>query len=826
MTLSRRDTLLGTASVWMGLLAPSAASAVEVPRHLPGELSAEALLNGQYAYPPSPRFTPTADTLGLAPDRLRRPPKPGVHPRILTSPDERADIRRRLETTTMGKALVQAARARTSAALRAPGAWSSQLYAALAAGDLKTSQVLVTARRGLPSDIGHYKPWLYAIVLEAELAWIFDDAAAGRVAATALATYAELIRPSIEAALAAPMNDDVWRVKIGGAVTGANNSDQGMRAAMGYHLMGYGYDFAHGFMTLAQRAVVRDLIALNTKGRVWDGARLPHHFRNWNHITVALQQPLLALAIEGEEGYDARVYRLGVEIARDYLTYSISPDGVSTEAIGYIQFGFVWGNPFMVAAARRGDNLLVHGHFRAMLNWYVHCLAPGRRYWTSRGDGGDTAPAAWTLAMWRHLFPGDPRVQHLWGALCDSAPRKDGQLFQDDIHILEMLLWAEGDAPAPPARALNLPTTLHDPLRGSLIARTGWDDNAAMLSFETRVDSVCASHEHADRGSFTFHALGRAWAKDNFRSVETRHHNSLLIDGKGQGYWPGPGAWLEYGETDQAIFAATDQKAAYDWAWPKQIITEPEDFIRFKYDRWADYAVEARRFRQRHHGVRLERDDRPAVKAFWTGFTAGDPRMWDEDSWPVRMSHNPVRKACRSILFHKGPQPWLLVADDIRKDEQERLYEWLMQTGLDTEVLSIAGDDIVLTDPGAGRNPERRLLVRVLAMNEPGAFIDYQARPSFRLETFERRDTLEPSSPTNALAGSRSFGLDKRLVIASRSVEPRFRVLLYPLAKGAPPPTTELTDDGKALVIASGARKQTVSLTPKGDWTALRLLAT
>ena len=47
-----------------------------------------------------------------------------------------------------------------------------------------------------------------------------------------------------------------------------------------------------------------------------------------------------------------------------------------------------------------------------------------------------------------------------------------------------------------------------------------------------------ASHEHADRGSFTLAAFGRDWAKENFRSVETKFHNSVLIDGRGQGFLP------------------------------------------------------------------------------------------------------------------------------------------------------------------------------------------------------------------------------------------------------------------------------------------------
>ncbi len=101
-----------------------------------------------------------------------------------------------------------------------------------------------------------------------------------------------------------------------------------------------------------------------------------------------------------------------------------------------------------------------------------------------------------------------------------------------------------------------------------------------------------------------------------------------------------------------------------------------------------------------------------------------------------------------------------MVVDDIQKDGNERLYEWLMQTGMNTEAASIQDKDIILCDatvmrdesgtvkPGKG---DRELLVRILNMNDPVKAHDYQTRPSVRLETFERKDTLSPESAKGAL---------------------------------------------------------------------------
>lgn len=808
---------------------PAIFAAAPIPRHLPGELSADEILNGVYAFPPSPSVQVTSDLAGFAPSRISKVPAPGVHPRILISPEDLPDLRRRLKETNVGRALYATLQTRLDSTIRNPKDWGSELYARLSIGDVAGANSLILAHKGLPPAIGHYQPYLYAFVLEAFDALITDDLARGRKVATAIATYAALIRPSLERSLALPMGDDVWRAKTSGPTTGTGISDQGLRDGVGGHLLGYGYDFAHAYMTEAQRATVRGVIAQATFGKLWLGARLPHHFRNWNWVAVGLQQPLLALAIEGEEGFDARVYRLGVEIARDYLTYGISPTGMSTEAVGYTQFGFVWANPFFVAAARRGDNLLVHGHHRAMVDWYLHTNEPGRDKWTSHGDGGDGTPAIWTLSMWRYFFPRDPKIETVWHSLVKSAPGR--RPFIGNFHLIEPLLWADAD-PAlediaigesnDPA-ALRLPMTLFDPERSSLITRSAWTPDAAMLQFECRTDSVGASHEHADRGAFTFSALGRSWANDYFRSVETRHHNGILIDGLGQGYWPGPGNWLGLQDDGRLLIAACDMKPAYDWFWPKQILTEnPDTFTRFAFARWDSYRGEARDFQAEHAAAEGERDPRPGVVKFWQGFERTDPRLWDEDSWPVRFPHNPVQRAYRTVVFARAPQPYALIVDDVQKDDQERLYEWLMQTGPDTAVVSLNGNDIVLCDATVQRDEagraqpskgDRMLLVRALGLNEPRAARDYPSRPSIRLEEFERRDTLMPEAANGALSGARSFGLDKRLVIPSRSAAPDFKILLFPFRSGAPLPVTAWNADRSRLTLTCGTHAEELNFT-------------
>ena len=816
------------------------AEGTNVMRHLSGELDAEAILNGAYPWPASPKVNVTYDDFGFAQERLTKVPPPGVHPRILISPEELPDLRRRVTDTEMGRVLLKNLRARVTDAIKQPGEWGTRFYDALAAGDLANAKKLLAEKNGKPPQIGHYQPFIEAFALEALDALISKDETRGKKVGAALAIYTTIAEPAIDSALAQPLGDDVWRVKINGPTTGDWSSDQGARDLVGYHILGYTYDFAFNFMTDAQRAQVRRVISKVTRGELWMGARLPHHFRNWNWCAVGLSQPLLALAIEGEDGYDPRVFKMGVDIARDYFSYGISENGFSTEAVGYTQFGLVWANPFVVAAARRGENQLTQNHHRAMIDWYLHSMEPlalslGQtstnadweqiqralpQSWTSHGDGGDEGPAIWTMAMWKYFYPRDPKIDLLWRVVVN---KNRGAPFTGPFHLIEPLLFAN-DAPISlkpdEAEKLNLPLALFDPKRSSLIAHSGWNTNSAVLQFECRTDSVGSSHEHADRGAFTFSALGRQWAKDNFRSVETRHHNSILIDGLGQGFWPGPGKWLGLDDKGWALVAACDVKDCYDWWWPKEIKTEdPKNFERFKFSRWQSNLTDAEQFQKDFAGQILEKDSRSSVVEHWQGFEAHDPRMWDEDTWPVRLTNNPVQRAFRTVAFVREPHPYLLVVDDIQKDSQERLYEWLMQMGMNTAVARMAGNDIILCDASVPldencvpqpRKGDRELLVRVLDYGVPAAAHDFQAKPSFRLETFERKDALVSEAPSTALSGARSFGLDKRLVIAARTVSPNFKILLWPLREDDSLPTTIWDASKTKLTVSEKAAADTI----------------
>jgi hypothetical protein len=748
------------------------------------EYSAEEILEGVVVRKPSPTVKVDYSDDGFAWDRVSRVPEPGIHPRILFGPDDIEGIRTRLETTGTGRVLLDNLRDRTCRSLRTAGTWEYEIMERLIDRDLQGADRLLNDPK--PVVTGHYQPnFTYPLMLEAFDCLIYHDVEHGQRVASALSSLAESLEPKIDAINAGPYSDNEWR--------------SGVTAAMHQHLVGYCYDFAYGFMSDDQRDVVRRLIAKATGGKITHGMELPSHWRNWNWVNCAQQFLLLTLAIEGEEGYDPRIYDRSVEVMRDFFTYGVSPAGSARESVGYTAFGFVWATPALIAMARRGDNIFLHSHYRSMKHWYLHSLQPFGYRWLSHGDGGDGGPGVHFIQAMKYYYPNDPIVDYVWQNTVLEAGKEQ---LKGRIHLVPTIICAEdglkdanGELVDYRAGAvLGQSNTFFDPERGSLITRDEWSKDAVVLQFECRHDSVGPSHEHADRGSFTLSALGRAWALDGFRSVETRYHNCVLIDGKGQGYFTPPGQWLGLYDSGNATFGVCDSKNAYDWFWPKTMVatTELSD-PRLSVKRWSGFKDEIVRYKGIYGGMASETDPTPSVVEYYEGYLDGDPRMWDEDTWPVRLPFNPVKRAYRTAGLVRGKHTYALIIDDIQKDDEERLYEWTMMTCMDLDVVRMSKNDIILGERRQPQVGDPQLLVRVLYLADPADPADYSARPSARLEVFEKKDMLMP--------GGRSFGLDKRVIIGSRSCAPDFKILLLPHRHGEVLPETTWSEDGSRLLI-------------------------
>jgi hypothetical protein len=797
------------------------ASDIKAMAELPGEYTAEQILNGEYQWPESPEIAiAQVEGKGFDPEAFGKVPAPGVHPRIIFSPEDLPGIRARIKNTDIGNK-AYANMVKRNAAAKEEGTAFSNVYKSLLSGEPDQAEKLLSDYSNAGKSDGtswHHRPnFEYILMLECFDALISNDADRGGELATVVSTLAEVYQRRMDV-MDANFKNQVDMLEIGGADANAMKPDSslnsdvwrsGRRQAIGQEpYFGFMYDYAYNWMDDSQRGVCRKAINDYIRGKTTMGSHMPHHFRNWNWIAVGSGLLLTALATEGEEGNDSRVYEHQKEVQTDYIKYGWSQMGSSREAIGYTAFGLRWYGPSMVAMARRGHNMLGWQNWYNSLNWYAHSVQPGGGRFISHGDGGNSGPGAMTPLMFKNAYPNDDLADYVLQKALEEQSKGGDKIDGGRGYVMYQCIFANdpSNKDYDMGSKLGLEKTFFDPQRKSLITHSEFGKEEVQLQFECRDDAVAPNHQHADRGNFTLAGVGRCWAIDRFRGIESRHHNVVTIDGAGQGYFAPPGKWLGLVDNDLASFGVCDAKYAYDWYWQGTVSGfADKDQPRRLFKRWEHYANEADKWLAEHPGFdwRANIDRSPVVETYYNGFESGDPRMWDEYARPVCVPHNQVQKAFRSAGLVRGRHPYALVVDDIRKNDANHCYEWNMMVDSDIQLISIKTDEIILGEMTVSKQgdsgvyvPQPKsgdplLLVKVLERTIPeNVFNNLQ----IRLETFEYKDAREWPK-------GRSYGLAKRLVVPSYSIEPQFKILMFPHRNGDKLPAVVWNDDQTQAAI-------------------------
>jgi hypothetical protein len=583
---------------------------------------------------------------------------------------------------------------------------------------------------------------------------------------------------------------------------------------------------------------------------------LPPHWRRWNHIPASSQYGLTMLAIENEMGYDKRIYACATDVAEDYLTYAFSSDGMSSEGLTYTFGPFESELLFMTAMLRReGKNLFTNPHFRAIPDWLIYTLSPNPEcLWSSHGDTGSTSKISWTMMMvMKYFFPEDAKIDYLFA----------NSLYKEEIKLPDVSAFVFCNDPSKDAAAyngvppVNMPLTFFSPTRGSFITRDKWDKSGVMFQFDARQDMYYQSHDHADRGNFWLASHGRIWVMDGWRSTESKYHSVITIDGRGQGYFATPASWKNYVDKPEATFGLVDYKYAFDWKWLKTPVSDAMLGKKLA-PQFQDgvYGIAAKNQMRYFPGLVPQRDPLRKVAEYFNGCLETNPLIWTEDTWPMRLQNYPVAYAFRTAGLVKGKHPYMLIIDDLKKDNAERLYEWAIPVQLDVEAVSIRqlvevtmqtesknlgfnafannrtqGEyDIVLGDKRMKRDmsevdntvgsfyrtgrftPQKgnpQLLVRVL---DRTASVVPNLEPNPRLETFENLKTEDMHQ-----FYMRSMDLGKRLVIPSRSDDPNFKVLLFPYLHGEELPQTQWNENRTLLTVTFSNQKDVFYFSKSAD---------
>ncbi len=683
------------------------------------------------------------DPSSIMTERFGRAPAPGVHPRVLFGPSELARLRQQMQTE-VGK-YTQGRVDNYLQTIHVAGKPLAQEYAGLVKGDQNSLTYV--------KEPFWQNKITYMLSLESFEAMLQQDQARGQQAAAALATYASIPRNW------AKLDPDAY--------------------------FALAYDFDYNYMSEAQRHIVRQAISMSTTGKKVFGADFPADWRMSNWTTNGMALMVAALTIEGEQGYDATIYPSCLPLMKDFLHYGITQSGGGMEAMHYYHYGMQIGSLALVAFARHGDILFSDPHYRALPNWLIASMEPyGDAFSMHMDSPNDQGGIIGDYLIQKWVWPGDPVIDMIWRNRVGADGTGLGN-YGDWLLILFFpsdpvgwkpykgpsphTKWGLNEAAIPPnypdtvsgIEALKLPLTYWDPVRGLQITRNRWGRDGMVLHLDMNTEAdYAAAHAHANSGEFTLSALGRKWAIDRgFHVAETKDNSCILIDGRGQGFFPVGGATVERRDDPNFTLIAGDASEPYHWISRGQNRLNEPALTEFHWqpDTRAD-----------------------TVRRFGEFLATNKTQPWldkQASQYPFRAVYNPVQKAFRTAALRRnGSHDYALIVDDIQKDGNSHQYDWLMQVADDLTVKSRNGNSIVLGSADAKDN--RRLLVQMIGASAGGSWI---------FENYEVKRTPESSD-------TQSFGMGNRLRYSVRAVAPGFKVLLYPYREGEALPEASVNE--------------------------------
>ncbi|MEI8271388.1 MAG: hypothetical protein WCG08_02065 [Paludibacter sp.] len=767
------------------------------------------------------------DTDGFDYSRLGKTPAKGIHPRIFTSPAEFGDARKRLETTQLGKMIVPVAN-KLNKEMRDGKGKFGKVYAQLLQGEI----TLEDAKK-------YSSDFVNQLTVQAYLAQLYND------------------KPLFEeSALVAGNFIRSYDKYLDGLEVVVGEEHEIKQALFWCGYLPRLYDFTAAGLKKSDKEVYLNMVAKNLQGKYLHGMDLPSHWQRWNHMAMSLSFPLTLYSVENEILVDKRLLDRSRDLAENYFTYQFSAEGMSTEGMTYTIGQAEAYNGFLAAMVRRGDkNFFAHPHFRKFVDWAVYSLSVNSDgLWFTSGDTGSRTQLQWTIMLiYKYYFPKDAKVDYIYANTLPKSINK----------VPDVIAYVFATDPDKTKEAYNgvppveMPLTYSVPSRGAFIARNAWGKQAVKFGLEGRQDTYFISHDHSDRGAFTLSGAGREWVVDGFRSTQTQYHSAITIDGRGQGYFATPATWLDYNDSNAGTFGVIDYKYCYDWMWLKSPVADimlgKEVSPRWKTGVYAETAANLTKY---YPSEKPERDPLRKVAEMYSGNLQTNPLYWGEDSWPMRLKNYPVEYAFRTAGLVKGKHSYVLIVDDLKKDNQERLYEWNLPMPMDVELVTIkqlaevemqtshlnlgfnkisglrkAGDyDIILGDKrmkrdnravdntgggewNAGRylpsKGDPQLLVRVL---------DKTVAPRPNLEPNPRLEVLENIKTEDMHQFYlRTMGPIKRLVIPSRGNVSNFKVLLFPYLQGDEQPLTEWNADRTELTVSWSDQKDEFSYSNGND---------
>jgi hypothetical protein len=712
-------------------------------------LTYDEVVNGTF-WPKSPEVDKGTPDKSFDFSRLGKIPAPGVHPRVLITPDEVDMIR---EKVAMGD----------KAPLQFRALWER----------VKAKQT----------------PF-YALVMK--------DKTLGRKYADQLMEKVHRLIPKLDKLDKLSDTENLWSAERSFVAMGEPDPPIEI-----WHLLEY--DYIAPWMTQAERNIVNGVIARITEHRVTNFMMVPDHFMINNHQGFGMEYIRLMLLIEGEKGFNKKLFDRASQKAYAMLDHFLDADGMCYETIK----GWLNTSAF-VAVGLRHPELLQHPHLRAKMHFFNAAMWWQNGSWKVRDEM--RASAFHPIWMMHYYHPHDEYIDFLYKATLTTHPfLTDSHIrWPNPVGICEelLLLYADDGMKDKDGRIidwrnqdlvnrLNLPLVWTDNQRGYMYVRNSWKEGDMQVAMSCKQDFFYGGHEGTEDNRIILWKDGVNWIKDNdmLATKATFLQNMITVDGKGCKWPPAPSTWLGVQDSPEAITATGDGRMGFSYSKVMQV--HPYYFPSSQVPYYKPFA-EANRDLTRDIQIAYH----PGTIKFNDGYAHTDYGPWSSETRLVEgyKTWNTMKNYFRTVQMGKGKYPYLIVIDDAQKDDNSHLYEWNISVPLDVDLVDAITPEIRFqnTDPDFSREDDLILgriglprdsvsgktiipkgeplcLVRVLWRNSPYGF------PVPRFERYQGYN---------------------QIVVPAISKSPEFKIMIYPYRYGDPVPVTSWNENRTELTVS------------------------
>ena len=328
--------------------------------------------------------------------------------------------------------------------------------------------------------------------------------------------------------------------------------------------LGWGYDLLYHDLTEQERTRYREKLIKQAR-------LLADYFKPKPGKTYAYSQnhtfiPIAGLGVAAYALYDetpeAREWAALARGIFDRVLATYSTDGYYYEGFEYWIFSTPWLVHYLDAHAHAtGEDLYDRPGFRLMHEYVAHSMLPGGDYVFDFGDvfegpltrahKGDeyprTHPQGHFNTNYNLLYRVAQRFQSREAQGVAAWLKGFGQVNAEDFWSL---IWY--DAKLKPVPVAQQPPSHYFPDHDVFYWRSDWSENATAFAFKCGPPEghhaeallkqfpdwrLSSGHAHPDANSFIIYARGQYLTGDTgYAGVPmTEHHNTLLVNGKGQG---------------------------------------------------------------------------------------------------------------------------------------------------------------------------------------------------------------------------------------------------------------------------------------------------